>query len=767
MASTYSESTSGTPEFYNTAVQNLLNAGQSAYDATTSAAPPQLSIAGFDPMQTQAFDLAQSNLGNWQPAIQSGFGALSQALGSAQFDPNQVQQFLNPYLSGVVDEIARLGNKNFNENVAPAVANQFGGLGQFGSARQAMALGKAAGDTQANILGQQASALKESYDSALGGYTDFAQLAANTGLDASKTYTTLGSTQNQLGVTDYGTLLSAGQAQQTQQQAVNNQLYQNQLAQQNYPWEQLNNWKNTFGVSTPQQSSSWSTQLKAGGLVKLASGGMPDEWEAINNDYAAGQPSRDALRRETLIQELLGDPNNPALAEELAFEGLDLNQLHPSPKSPPSTGTSNNDLMSTRTELMKKLLNKRLELASTIEGRLQAEQEPGWMDQTGRAMLEAAAQGPANYGQLIGRAGSAYFGNQDKRRASRNELELAKLALEDQVLPEGGSLTGSSGVERFKFMRGKDGTVWAVSDLDPTRRHVVQAGNYSKEIMSAAEKAADSDLRDVTFDNANQRAQARQDLIHYYSGVFSQGFNGMEGDLDVMDAPQLQSPPASPAPTVTAGGGISGPRPAPGTLQTPQEVKESEAVGAAMGKAYEELQTESKVAQDQSYYYDQLEHLLKGVRTGKLTPLGTELAGWAHAIGWDVDDNLGNKQAATAIGNQLALQLRNPAGGAGMPGALSNQDREFLLKSVPGLATSSEGIAQLIMIKRKMAQRSQDVARLAREYRASNPRKTFDEGFYRQLADWAKENPLFSDTEMRAIRPKRSIEEIMKEHGGN
>ena len=71
------------------------------------------------------------------------------------------------------------------------------------------------------------------------------------------------------------------------------------------------------------------------------------------------------------------------------------------------------------------------------------------------------------------------------------------------------------------------------------------------------------------------------------------------------------------------------------------------------------------------------------------------------------------------------------------------------------------------MIKRKMAQGSQDVARLAREYRASNPRKTFDEGFYRQLADWAKENPLFSDTEMRAIRPKRSIEEIMKEHGGN
>ena len=791
MASTYSESTSGTLDFYNQAVQDLINQGQTALTTAQAGTAPQQQVAGFNPLQTQAFGLAQTNLGNWQPAIQGGLGALGSATAASQFDPNQLNQYLNPYLGGVIDEISRLGNRNFNENIAPSIANQFGGLGQYGSARQAMALGKAGADTQANILGQQSNSLMEAYNNAFKNYGDFANLQAGTNLDAAKTYGTLGTTQNQLGVTDYGTLLSAGQAQQQQAQTELNTATQNQAAQQQYPWEQLNNWKNLFGVSTPQQSSSWSTQLKEGGLVGLADGGTPPEWELINDQVRSEQPLRDELRRRVLMSELMDNPNDPNLLQELAFEGVDINPLPVKRDPPPVVSRDDIDMGSGvdyRKGLIQDLISRRMRLADKVNESFKRPQEPGELLKVGRAMLESAAGGPANYGQLLGRAGQSYFGNEDSLLDKQNSLEAAKLGLEDKILPDVGSLGSSSGVERFKFMRGKDGTIWAVSDLNPTRRHIVQPGNYQKEIVAAAERAADNDLKDAAFDTSSQKAAARSKLVDYYSNIFAEHFSGPTEDEDIMSSEipatsrSFSRPPTLPSSPLEE---EFGPRPSSGMIQTPQEVKEGEKIGAGMGEAYQAIQNQAKEAQDQQYYYDQLDALLGKVNTGKLTPLGTEISAWVKAAGvskspdwinkyapylsYDFEDrNLGNKQAAMAIGNQLALQLRNPAGGAGMPGALSDKDREFLVKSVPGLATSPEGVQALIRMQRKMTQRAEDVARLAREYRKENPRKTFDEGFYEKLSQWSKENPLFSSDEIksiRATRPKRSLDEIMKEYG--
>jgi hypothetical protein len=89
----------------------------------------------------------------------------------------------------------------------------------------------------------------------------------------------------------------------------------------------------------------------------------------------------------------------------------------------------------------------------------------------------------------------------------------------------------------------------------------------------------------------------------------------------------------------------------------------------------------------------------------------------------------------------MALQLRNPSGGAGMPGALSDADRVYLQSMTPGLTKTPEGRKLISETMITLAKRDQDVAKLARDYRKKNG--GFDEGFYNELATWSAANPLF------------------------
>lgn len=172
-----------------------------------------------------------------------------------------------------------------------------------------------------------------------------------------------------------------------------------------------------------------------------------------------------------------------------------------------------------------------------------------------------------------------------------------------------------------------------------------------------------------------------------------------------------------------------------------QEGEEAKTVGKGFGEAYVDLMKGDMAASGKIAKYDRMQQLLTGINTGKLTPMGTEAAALAKSVGLDLDPNLGTKQAAQAISNQLALELRNPSGGAGMPGALSDKDREFLAKSVPNLDKDPDANRKLIDYNKKLAQREKDVAKLARAYRKK--KGSLDEGFYDELAVFSEKNPLF------------------------
>lgn len=174
----------------------------------------------------------------------------------------------------------------------------------------------------------------------------------------------------------------------------------------------------------------------------------------------------------------------------------------------------------------------------------------------------------------------------------------------------------------------------------------------------------------------------------------------------------------------------------------PQENAEAIAVGKGFGETYVNLQQSGRDATSKLAKYDRMAQLLEGVNTGKLAPTFAQIAAVGESFGVTLDPTLGEKQALEALSGEVALTLRNPSGGAGMPGALSDKDREFLMSMTPGLGKTPEGNKLIIETARVLAKRDQEVASLARKYRQKNGK--LDEGFDEELAAFGLANELFS-----------------------
>jgi hypothetical protein len=179
------------------------------------------------------------------------------------------------------------------------------------------------------------------------------------------------------------------------------------------------------------------------------------------------------------------------------------------------------------------------------------------------------------------------------------------------------------------------------------------------------------------------------------------------------------------------------------------EREEAKVVGKGMGEKFLEIQNAAMSARGKINNLSRLETLLSGYETGRLTPLGKDIASYAASVGINIDKNLGNKEAAEALSNEMALLMRNPSGGAGMPGAMSDADREFLRNMVPGLSKTTGGNRTMIETQRRLAKREVEVARLASEYRKKNG--TLDPAFFDELQKWSDANPLFSDLQRATV----------------
>jgi len=201
------------PEFYTNYLQDIANVGQSAVE--------QGGVAGFSPLQQQAFqmvpDLAFAGAGS--------LGAASKLMGQAGATtmPDVVADYMNPYTSGVVDEMGRLQQRNIQENILPNLGAAAVGSGQFGSRRQQQITGNALRDMQSDLLGRQMQALQS-------GYTDagkFAQGDLNRTLQAGQGFESLGKSQQDVGLGGLKAMSEYG----GKQQALGQKLLDNPMAQ--------------------------------------------------------------------------------------------------------------------------------------------------------------------------------------------------------------------------------------------------------------------------------------------------------------------------------------------------------------------------------------------------------------------------------------------------------------------------------------------------------------------------------------------------------
>ena len=221
--------------------------------------------------------------------------------------------------------------------------------------------------------------------------------------------------------------------------------------------------------------------------------------------------------------------------------------------------------------------------------------------------------------------------------------------------------------------------------------------------------------------------------------------------IDVYD-PNSRQMVKVPKATLAQGGGranFGGPGGFAVSQQRPDDLLYDNENAKASAGQYQALQSAGMKAPGQIAKYKQLESLLANHDGGKLSPLGMDLAQLGNSLGLKIDKNLPNKEAAATLTNELALALRDPSNGGGMPGAMSDADRQFLMSSVPNLSQSAQGRRQMVQMVTAVQQRNVDVAGMARKWQqrygrldAVNP--ATGKSFQDNLQEWATRNPLFA-----------------------
>ena len=238
-------------------------------------------VAGQDPAQTAAYNLATQGVGSYQPylsAAQTAAGQAATTIGglgalTGPMTGQQLTDYTSPYQGAVIDEtlrqydISRTGGRQSIQDAAVASGN-------FGGGREGAMLGQYDADTLANRAGITAGLLQQGYGDAL------AQRQQNLMNQSAIARQQLGVGQTQLGLSDFErtgmgadiqALGNLGSMQQGYQQALLNAQQQQLQAQAYEPYGRLSQYASGItglagGMAAPQYQdaptqSPWQTAL--------------------------------------------------------------------------------------------------------------------------------------------------------------------------------------------------------------------------------------------------------------------------------------------------------------------------------------------------------------------------------------------------------------------------------------------------------------------------------------------------------------------------
>ena len=262
---------------------------------------PGQQVMGFTPTQQAAMNLAYQGIGAYQPFLQAGqaaqaaglgtIGAGTQAAAQMDFDPSRAQAFMDPYQQAVTNEALKEIDRQ-SQMAANQLAGQAVKAGAFGGSRfgiQQSELARNAADLKSRRIFEDLSRnyqqAQQAAQAANQQRLQQGQLFGQLGTQASGiggAMAGLGAQQQQLAGQDVSQLLGIGGMQQQLGQTALNTAYQNQLAMQNAPFQQLSSAAGILQQLSPQVMGQQVTAplpqtnpfAQAAGLLATGAGGL-------------------------------------------------------------------------------------------------------------------------------------------------------------------------------------------------------------------------------------------------------------------------------------------------------------------------------------------------------------------------------------------------------------------------------------------------------------------------------------------------------------
>ena len=280
--------TTTAPDWYTDYLNNL--------SKTATSAGQNANFVGATDLQNQAYGLTSQNVGNYQPNLNA---ANALTMGSATTAaPSMVNQYMNPYMSGVVDEAGRLGMQNIRNTLSPQATAGAVGSGQFGSTRGANVLAQNITGALQNLGGQQQGLLAGGYKDAIAA----AQADLQRQMVGGAQMGALGKSTQEMGMADVNALSTMGAQQQ--QIAQNQQLFPLQIAEKQaqimkgytVPTSVSSSYTGPIPGAYTQSPLAMMTSLGSG-LTGLFSGDKPviDNFTKWINSFGSGGNRADPL----------------------------------------------------------------------------------------------------------------------------------------------------------------------------------------------------------------------------------------------------------------------------------------------------------------------------------------------------------------------------------------------------------------------------------------------------------------------------------------
>jgi hypothetical protein len=262
---------------------------------------PAQQVAGFTPTQQAAMEQAYGGIGAYQPFLdkaeagqEAALGTTGQgvqALGGMQFDPSSYAQYMDPYQQNVTQEALKEIDRQ-SQMASNQLAGKAVGAGAFGGSRyglQQSELARNAADMRSRRIFED---LSRNYQQAMGASQAanqqqlqqgqaFGQLGQMTsGIGGAMAG--LGGMTQQMGQSDVNQLMGIGGLQQQLGQQQYNTDYQNQMALQNAPFQQLSSGAGILQQLSPQVMGQQVTAplpqsnpyAQAAGIMATGAGGF-------------------------------------------------------------------------------------------------------------------------------------------------------------------------------------------------------------------------------------------------------------------------------------------------------------------------------------------------------------------------------------------------------------------------------------------------------------------------------------------------------------